>query len=137
MPRLALWQRNRRPAAVLTPARCGLQYVGKRYAGWVKKEAAKRATQEHAEPFNGDADQCREDLTEHYAKVVKFATQESKVIKRVFPHPEKLLGKLTGYTKQLLPEFQMVQVWLTMCQRDKTYGVRPARKKYDLTSHPQ
>ena len=94
MPRLALCQRNRRPAAVLTPARCGLQYVGKRYAGWVKKEAAKRATQEHAEPFNGDADQCREDLTEHYAKVVKFATQESKVIKRVFPHPEKLLGKL-------------------------------------------
>ena len=68
--------------------------MGKRYAGWVKKEAAKRATQEHAEPFNGDADQCREDLTEHYAKVVKFATQESKVIKRVFPHPEKLLGKL-------------------------------------------
>lgn len=31
---------------------------------------------------------------ENYARVLKFATQESKVIKRVFPHPERLLGKL-------------------------------------------
>jgi hypothetical protein len=31
---------------------------------------------------------------DHYARVLKFATQESKVVKRVFPHPERLLGKL-------------------------------------------
>lgn len=74
-----------------------LQYVSKRFTGWVKKEAAKKASQElpaDTAALSQDADQCQTDLMEHYAKVLKFATQESKVVKRVFPHPEKLLGKL-------------------------------------------
>jgi hypothetical protein len=83
-------------------ARCAAcaQYVSKRYTGWVKKEAAKKASQdipgnEPSAPRGQDTDDQRKvDLKDHYARVLKFATQESKVVKRVFPHPEKLLGKL-------------------------------------------
>ena len=43
---------------------------------------------------------------------------------------------LDGLIKQKISD-QTVQVWLTRCQRGKSYVVRPARKKYDLTSLPQ
>jgi hypothetical protein len=78
---------------------CFAQYVGKRYTGWVKKEAAKKSSNESSADtvpsiHGQDADQCKVELMDHYARVLKFATQESKVVKRVFPHPERLLGKL-------------------------------------------
>ena len=43
---------------------------------------------------------------------------------------------LDGLIEQKISD-QTVQVWLTRCQRGKSYVVRPARKKYDLTSLPQ
>ena len=43
---------------------------------------------------------------------------------------------LDGLIEQKISD-QTVQVWLTRCQRGKSYVVRPARKKDDLTSLPQ
>ena len=68
-------------------ARCAAcaQYVSKRYTGWVKKEAAKKASQdipgnEPSAPRGQDTDDQRKvDLKDHYARVLKFA-QEARAV---------------------------------------------------------
>ena len=51
-------------------------------------------------------------------------------------HQRGVKPGLDGLVKQKSSD-QTVQVWLTKCQRGKSCVVRPARRKYDLNSHPQ
>jgi hypothetical protein len=68
-------------------------YVHKRYTGWVKREDMKQ--QEPGQQVApSTTDECEAQLTANFAKVLKFAAQESKVVQRVFPRPEKVMARL-------------------------------------------
>ena len=77
-------------------------YVKQRYTGWVKREDLLKSSQEEqglgdAPPASGpagdDNEQQLKQLRENYHRALRFAAQESKVVKKVFPQPDKVMAR--------------------------------------------